>query len=406
MTKDVKAGWRALESGFRMDFRKEVVAQILEAGQGLLFFCDGSLRVTAVGAGIPEGQLRVGQLLREVFPGCSEELDEARGKLESGSPYYSTKFEINFVSAAVMMVPFFEDGKLSSVLCCLDSVGGKQEVSEETGALLPLVSDRYREPVSNLLNILGMLAPRFEEAEDYQALSWLNEAARSCYQMLRSVSMTAWYYHLVNHALEGEEMELLNLTSFLEKLVKKLSVLFRKTDRVLQFIDDGEEAAIVLGNTAWLGRAIFHVISNACIYSPEDSCVYIRISLNRGQVYVTVTDKGYGIPVADIERIFEPFFSRQKELIPEGEAGLGLGLPIARRIVELHGGSIFVTSTPDLKVIEDEDKRPGTSIAISLPLWEGDTRNLRIKSHAIEYEADRFSDMYLIFSDICEIKIY
>lgn len=392
-----------------MEINKEEMARLLEAGQGQYFFCDENLRVTSIGKGLQDGAIDIhpGQWLREVFPGSSRELTEAVEKLKGGASSYRGKFELNYITAVLTMAPFFEGERLTTVLCCLDCTEkGRPKETGSGRALVPMISEKYRAPAKNILHILGMLAPHLEEAEDYEGLEWLNEAAGNCYEILRGASMTGWYYQLVNRGLEGAEMEPLNLSIFMEDLIKKLSGLFWKTGRVLQLLDEGDRSAVVWGNAGWLGQAMLHIIANACIYSSEENEIYIQIKASGDRVNVTVTDEGIGIAPQDIERIFEPFFSRQSEVLPEGEMGLGLGLPIAKRIIELHGGNIFLTSTPDELLIEEEGKNQGTSMVVSLPLWEGDARRLRVRSNTVAYEADPLSDMYLIFSRICDIKVY
>ena len=62
-------------------------------------------------------------------------------------------------------------------------------------------------------------------------------------------------------------------------------------------------------------------------------------------VRVAVTDSGRGIAPGDIERIFEPF-RQSSDTVPDGPKGTGLGLPIARQIVEAHGGAMGVDVEP------------------------------------------------------------
>ena len=69
----------------------------------------------------------------------------------------------------------------------------------------------------------------------------------------------------------------------------------------------------------------------------------LTIQTNRnanGNIEVSVTDKGAGIPLADLERIFEPFVTTKSH-------GLGLGLAICRSIVEAHGGRLWATNNAD-----------------------------------------------------------
>jgi len=90
-------------------------------------------------------------------------------------------------------------------------------------------------------------------------------------------------------------------------------------------------------------QALENLLANAIQHAPPGSAVRVRAA--RGEIdgrpaaRCTVEDDGPGIPPEDLERLFDPFFSRRK-------GGTGLGLSIAKQIVEMHGGRIYVVSTP------------------------------------------------------------
>ena len=92
-----------------------------------------------------------------------------------------------------------------------------------------------------------------------------------------------------------------------------------------------------------LSRAIENLVSNAIKYSPADSEVSIRASTGEDAIAIEVADRGYGIPPADLERIFEKFY-RVPRAQDAGTPGTGLGLALVREIAELHGGSVHVQS--------------------------------------------------------------
>jgi len=86
------------------------------------------------------------------------------------------------------------------------------------------------------------------------------------------------------------------------------------------------------------------LLDNAVRFSPSDSPVEVAVEAGDGIVRIAVRDHGVGVPECERERIFDPFYQAHKA---EWRGGLGLGLHIAKEIVEMHGGSIDVESPPD-----------------------------------------------------------
>ena len=97
-----------------------------------------------------------------------------------------------------------------------------------------------------------------------------------------------------------------------------------------------------------LKQIMLNLLSNAVQFTPENGLIRLTIragtGLYAGTLEIAVTDSGVGISRADLERIFEPF--AQVSSAPERHKGFGLGLTLTKRLVELHGGSIGVSSEP------------------------------------------------------------
>ncbi len=94
-------------------------------------------------------------------------------------------------------------------------------------------------------------------------------------------------------------------------------------------------------NPEKLQRVLFNLIQNAIRHTPADGSVTVAAESNGSSLQVEVTDTGTGIPHADRERVFEPFF-RAGDDAARASDGSGLGLAICRAIVEFHGGAIWV----------------------------------------------------------------
>src|SRR5262249_26119189 len=102
-------------------------------------------------------------------------------------------------------------------------------------------------------------------------------------------------------------------------------------------------------------QVLENLVDNAIKYSGDARSLAISGRVNGKGVTVAVQDSGIGIPPDEIEHVFEKFFRGRRS----AESGSGLGLTIARRIVEEHGGAIAIQST-----------ETGTVVEITLPAVE------------------------------------
>jgi signal transduction histidine kinase len=88
-------------------------------------------------------------------------------------------------------------------------------------------------------------------------------------------------------------------------------------------------------------QIVFNLLSNAIKFTPADGRIDISARLDDGQVEIAVADTGPGIAAEDLELIFEEF---EQTVDGKKEDGTGLGLPLSRKLVELHGGRLWVES--------------------------------------------------------------
>jgi len=94
---------------------------------------------------------------------------------------------------------------------------------------------------------------------------------------------------------------------------------------------------VVKGQVELLRRTFDNVLRNAVKYAPAGSVVHIALGRAGGSACVSISDGGHGVANDELERIFDPFFRGERS---DGSHGAGLGLSIARRAVEAHGGDI------------------------------------------------------------------
>ncbi len=112
----------------------------------------------------------------------------------------------------------------------------------------------------------------------------------------------------------------------------------------LEFPDDSP--LIVSGNHSRLAQVFRNLINNALSFSPSDGAVNIKVTRQKHTITVAVEDQGQGIPENKLEAIFDRFYTQRPEHEKYGSHS-GLGLSIARQIVENHGGQIFAANLQD-----------------------------------------------------------
>ena len=121
---------------------------------------------------------------------------------------------------------------------------------------------------------------------------------------------------------------------------------------------EAPDGIAVFADDLALRQILLNLLSNAIAFTPEGGDVTVKVSTGaEGGVVVEVADTGIGMDEDGIRIALEPFGQVRKSTRP-GERGTGLGLPIALRLAELHGGRLAIASTPG----------KGTTVRVSFPV--------------------------------------
>ncbi len=134
----------------------------------------------------------------------------------------------------------------------------------------------------------------------------------------------------------NDYVKLLKQTIEFNRLVaryKNISIDFEARNQYLPFMFDKAKMEQVLNN----------LISNAIKYSPANSHVLIKLDEGNGKIRTSIIDQGVGIKSSELSEIFQPFYKASGRPTA-GESSTGLGLAIAKKIIEEHGGDIEVSS--------------------------------------------------------------
>jgi two-component system sensor histidine kinase KdpD len=109
------------------------------------------------------------------------------------------------------------------------------------------------------------------------------------------------------------------------------------------FVDAAFPEVLVEVDPGQLTEALGHGLENAARYSPAGTEIRVSVAADEGHAFLGVTDQGRGVPAADRERVFERFVRLPSA---EGTPGTGLGLNIARSLVQMNGGELRLSGAP------------------------------------------------------------
>jgi PAS domain S-box-containing protein len=240
------------------------------------------------------------------------------------------------VSAAPVRDP---QGRLLGAVLALADIGQLVKLQEQREDLLRAVSHDLRNP----LQIVMLQAERLykgsapsQEARDRRVADSILAASRQMKGMLQdlveSARLETGSLHLDRSAVAlGEHLQRLLLVS---------AGIF-DPEKVL--LDVPPDLPMIHVDPARLDRIFGNLIGNAFKYGgPRPVSIRARVQGDDGQVTISVSDEGPGIPPEDLSRIFDRFFRGNGQR----SEGLGLGLYITRLLVEAHGGKIWVESQP------------------------------------------------------------
>ena len=128
--------------------------------------------------------------------------------------------------------------------------------------------------------------------------------------------------------------ELFEVKDIMEKIVDDVKEMAREKKQKISV--DVEPGLTIFGDKNLIEKAIKNIVTNAIKYTPEKGKISIKAMREGNYAHIQISDTGKGIEKSELEKIFEPFYSRG--------GGAGLGLAIAKNVVESHGGKIWAES--------------------------------------------------------------
>jgi signal transduction histidine kinase len=215
-----------------------------------------------------------------------------------------------------------------------------EAASEHKSEFLANMSHELRTPLNAIIGFSQVLRERmFGEVNEKQE-EYLDDILTSANHLLALINDV-----LDLSKVEAGQVELEVAPFSLREALERGVVMVRERasrDGVHIALAADPEVDVVEGDERRIRQVIFNLLSNAVKFTPAGGAVDVSAAKVDGEVRVSVADTGRGIAPEDHERIFEEF--QQTGAGAEQREGTGLGLALSRRLVELHGGRIWVDS--------------------------------------------------------------
>jgi PAS domain S-box-containing protein len=247
------------------------------------------------------------------------------------------------ISLGVTYAPLIDqDGRLRNIIVNVRDITHFRQAEEMKSTFISIISHELKTPVALIKGYAGTL--RREDAEWDRAtiqngLTVIEEEADRLTELIDNL--------LAASKMQADGLRLTNLSDVNLRIVAERSAERFKTQTkthtlALDFPDD---FPIIHGDETRLRQVIDNLVSNAIKYSPKGGEVRITGTFDDQIVTIEVSDQGVGLPEDELDRIFERFY-RVEGALSRKTQGTGLGLYLARAVVEAHGGQIFVESKP------------------------------------------------------------
>jgi PAS domain S-box-containing protein len=220
-----------------------------------------------------------------------------------------------------------------------DQAAALADLHQRKDEFLAMLSHELRNPLSAIFNALHIL--RLEDHQNPIQRKAKQVVERQVAQMARMVDDLLE----VSRVLTGRirlRTERLELTGILERSVESARGLFDRRRQDLSVSLSGEPIWVE-GDPVRLEQVFVNLLSNAAKYTDEGGSINVSARRINGFATVSVRDTGAGIPPELLPRIFD-LFTQADRTLDRSQGGLGIGLSLVHRIIELHGGSVAAHS--------------------------------------------------------------
>ncbi len=250
---------------------------------------------------------------------------------------------------------------------------------------LATLAHELRNPLAPIRNAVEIL--RLTEGDPIASASARQLLERQLKQLVRLIDDLLDVSRITQGRLELRR-EKLDLATALRMAVETSRPLIESRRHTLH-VTAQHDAFFVDADATRIAQVFANLLNNSAKYSPSGSSITIQLSREGADAVTTITDNGVGIPHAMLTRVFEMFERVDRE--PEvAQDGLGIGLTLVRRLVELHGGTVTAQS---------EGLNRGSTFIVRLRLWQAASAPEEVRHAAVEIKDNASRRKILVVDD-------
>ncbi|HTJ92466.1 MAG TPA: response regulator [Pararobbsia sp.] len=215
-----------------------------------------------------------------------------------------------------------------------------READRRKDQFLAMLAHELRNPLAPIRNAVEIMDPR-------NALSreTLDEARMIVSRQVTHLSRLVDDLLDVSRITQGKitlRHEAVDLDAAISAAIETVRPMIDRKRHTLQ-VEPLAEHVVLMGDAVRVSQVIGNLLSNASKYTPDGGTIVLSAEVGADAIAVRVADNGIGIDAAMLPHIFELFVQSESSL-ERSEGGLGIGLPLAKRLVELHGGHLGARS--------------------------------------------------------------
>jgi two-component system sensor histidine kinase/response regulator len=275
-----------------------------------------------------------------------------RHGMELGADDYVTKpFTLSELRAAV-------DARLDRHKTIVDA--SSQDLHQAKRTLIQLVSHELRTPLVSINAVTDIISRQVTQLSTGQLRELLDTLERGTQRLNRLVEQIVLIVQIETGALNqdvireyGQAIRPSELLIAAVDLARRFA--YRQPDVAVR-VDERDQDVLILGDMRALRHALAELIANALSFSPERGQVNIAQWQADDYTWISIVDRGPGIPPDRLEHALQAF--RQIDRETHEQQGIGLGLPLAKQVIEAHGGKFEINSVVD----------KGTQITVGFPI--------------------------------------